>query len=31
MVLADNDAAAAFWRHIGWTDRTDVRLMSHHA
>lgn len=29
MVLADNLDAQAFWRHIGWNNRTDVRLMSH--
>ena len=29
MVLADNDSAQAFWRHLGWKDRTDIRLMSY--
>lgn len=29
MVLADNATAAGFWRHVGWQDRPDIRLMSH--
>jgi ribosomal protein S18 acetylase RimI-like enzyme len=29
MVLADNEAARAFWAAIGWTERPDVMLMSH--
>jgi len=27
--LARNRGAAAFWTRIGWSDRLDVRLMSH--
>jgi ribosomal protein S18 acetylase RimI-like enzyme len=29
MVVTDNHEAAAFWQHIGWEMRSDVRLMSH--
>jgi ribosomal protein S18 acetylase RimI-like enzyme len=29
MVLPDNAAARAFWRSIGWVERSDVMLMSH--
>ncbi len=29
MVLDDNRSALDFWRHLGWTERDDVRLMSH--
>jgi N-acetylglutamate synthase len=29
MLLADNVAAAEFWRRVGWQDRPDIRLMSH--
>jgi len=29
IVLVDNHRAAAFWTRIGWSDRLDVRLMSH--
>ena len=28
MVLADNADAMAFYRHLGWSDRADVRLFS---
>ena len=28
MVLADNVEAQAFWRRIGWKDRSEIRLMS---
>jgi len=31
MVVEDNQAALDFWRHIGWTIRSDVQLMSHTA
>ena len=29
MVVAGNDAASTFWRHLGWQSRTDIQLMSH--
>jgi ribosomal protein S18 acetylase RimI-like enzyme len=29
MVLTDNHDAATFWARLGWTERSDVRLMSH--
>lgn len=29
MVVSANAAARAFWRHLDWTERTDVVLMSH--
>ena len=29
MVLADNADAMAFYRHLGWSDRSDVRLFSY--
>lgn len=29
MVRRDHEPALAFWRHLGWTDRDDVALMSH--
>ncbi len=29
LVLADNAAAMAFYRHLGWSDRSDVRLFSY--
>jgi N-acetylglutamate synthase len=28
MVRSENAAAQAFWSHLGWVDRADVRLMS---
>ena len=31
MVVDENQAALDFWRHLGWTARSDVRLMSHTA
>src|SRR5437868_4750951 len=31
MVVASNADAIAFWSRLGWTDRSDVRLMSHTA
>jgi len=31
MVLTDNTDAGAFWARIGWTERRDIRLMSHTA
>lgn len=31
MVVTNNRDAAAFWTHIGWVDRGDIRLMSHTA
>ena len=27
-VVSDNDGARGFWRHAGWEERADVRLMS---
>ena len=29
LVLADNADAMAFYRHLGWSDRADVRLFSY--
>ena len=29
LVLADNEPALAFYRHLGWTERSDVRLFSY--
>jgi ribosomal protein S18 acetylase RimI-like enzyme len=31
MVLVDNVDAAAFWKRIGWTERSEIRLMSNTA
>ena len=31
MVLPANDGARAFWKRVGWMERTDVILMSHTA
>lgn len=29
MVKADNPQGRAFWAHLGWSDRSDIRLMSY--
>lgn len=29
LVLADNESALAFYRHLGWMERSDVRLFSY--
>lgn len=29
MVRQDNSQARAFWAHLGWSDRSDITLMSH--
>ena len=29
MVRAENEAAKAFWQHVGWTLRDDIVVMSH--
>jgi ribosomal protein S18 acetylase RimI-like enzyme len=29
MVVSGNHDATAFWTRLGWTDRADIRLMSH--
>jgi ribosomal protein S18 acetylase RimI-like enzyme len=31
MVRCENEAAKAFWQHLGWTLREDIALMSHAA